>query len=182
MPELIATDEENALIPRKPKGFDYRDDPVDMDPEFLISLSYQLYARANRPDCTESLHNRAMELKAEIARRILSKISLPARLEEGILWEAPAGFNRGIVNAFTEHLYQVPTLRMYKYVLCPGEVVSATDGDIHYISAKQLQELYGVNPKDCIFYPDMSDPRNKHWIVPDDAIFLHPREDGNYTL
>ena len=164
MPELIVTDEENALITRKSKGFDYRDDPVDMDPEFLVSLSYQhqLYVRANGSNCSESLHNRAMELKDEVTRRILSKTSLPTRLEET--------------------LNQVPTLHTYKYALCPGEVVSATDGDIHYISAKQLQELYGVNPKDCIFYPDMSDPRNKHWIVPDDAIFLHPREDGNYTL
>ena len=129
MPELIVTDEENALIPRKPKGFDYRDDPVDMDPEFLLSLSYQLYARANHSDCSEYLHNRAMELKDEVTRRILSKTLPLPKLEEGTLWEAPAGFNRGIVNALTDHLYQVPTPKI-KYVLCPGEVVSATDGAI----------------------------------------------------
>ena len=63
-----------------------------------------------------------------------------------------------------------------KYVLHPGYVISKNDGDRHYISARQLAELYNVNPAECI-------------VVTNDEPFMHcgndythlkPRYDGNY--
>jgi len=65
------------------------------------------------------------------------------------------------------------------YVLSAGEI-KAKDGDRHYISAGQLQRLYGVNPADCIDHPIGSKARG--WVPPSDAIFLYPRNDGNYKL
>lgn len=38
---------------------------------------------------------------------------------------------------------------MKRFCIHPGFVVSANDGDRHYISYPKLIELYGVNPKDC---------------------------------
>lgn len=39
-----------------------------------------------------------------------------------------------------------------KYVICPGYVTSQTDGQSHYIGAKQLMQLYKVDPRDCHVY------------------------------
>ncbi len=44
-----------------------------------------------------------------------------------------------------------------KYVICPGYVTSKNDGQRHYISAKQLMRLYGVNPLECVIYEPV------HW-------------------
>lgn len=38
-----------------------------------------------------------------------------------------------------------------KYLVIPGDMISRTDGDIHYISGPQLCQLYKVDPKDCYF-------------------------------
>jgi len=64
-------------IPRHPKGSDFRDDPKDMTIELLLELAFQLYARACHPHCSESLHNRAFELKEEIRRRLTEKAVIP---------------------------------------------------------------------------------------------------------
>jgi hypothetical protein len=42
-----------------------------------------------------------------------------------------------------------PHLPYRKYVLCPGEVTSRSDGQRHYINAEQLLSLYGVRRNDC---------------------------------
>ncbi len=44
--------------------------PKDMEPEYLINLAFQLYARALMGQCSQELHNRAMELKDEVKRRL----------------------------------------------------------------------------------------------------------------
>ena len=71
----VAPSELNAglglIPPRKPKGLDYRDSPQDMEPVFLLDLTLQVYCRASRMDATEELHNRAFELRDEIARRLM---------------------------------------------------------------------------------------------------------------
>ena len=36
------------------------------------------------------------------------------------------------------------------YVLCPGWVRSRTDGDAHFIGARQLAHLYGVSMAECL--------------------------------
>ena len=54
-------------IPRKALGEDYRDDPKDMKPEFLLNLAMELRAR---PCKTEAVFNRSKELEVEILRRL----------------------------------------------------------------------------------------------------------------
>lgn len=47
--------------------------PETMDSEYLVELAFQLYARACHPNCTEELHNRAIELKREVLRRVIQR-------------------------------------------------------------------------------------------------------------
>lgn len=64
------------------------------------------------------------------------------------------------------------------YVLAPGYVTSKTDGDRHYITAEMLQQLYNVDLDQCV-----KEPRDKQdWLPPENAIYLRPRYDGNYSL
>lgn len=41
-------------------------------------------------------------------------------------------------------------MKKIKYVLHPGYIRSRSDGDIHYIGAGQLANLYGVPLSECI--------------------------------
>ena len=72
-----------------------------------------------------------------------------------------------------------------KYVLVPGTVKSATDGQEHYITADRLIELYRVPRSECVTYDTriaLTDEgyeyRNK-WKLELKA--LYPKSDGNYT-
>lgn len=68
-----------------------------------------------------------------------------------------------------------------KYLVRPGYVRSKSDGDEHYISFKQLCDLYGVNPAECMNL----EMANMHGYNPDlfDGLpVLEPRYDGNYAL
>ena len=76
---------------------------------------------------------------------------------------------------------------MLKYLVFGGHVISQSDDDIHYISARKLVELYRVPINECVLI-DESNPRSakksllltlglkKNFIV------LRPKFDGNYTL
>lgn len=66
--------------------------------------------------------------------------------------------------------------RQPRYVLHPGYVYSANDGDRHFIGGPRLARLYGVDIRYCVFgdVPQYSE-------LPGD-IHLRPRRDGNYTL
>ena len=64
-----------------------------------------------------------------------------------------------------------------KYVLVAGNVISK-DGDIHRISARKLSELYGLNPKDCIYYDSVNN--NRLYGRNEDQIWLEPRSEGDY--
>lgn len=46
--------------------------PAEMEPEYLCQLSHELYARCTDPSlrCTQALHERSAEIKAEIERRL----------------------------------------------------------------------------------------------------------------
>lgn len=72
---------------------------------------------------------------------------------------------------------------MSKYALCPGNVRSKSDGDVHFISSRQLARLYKVSHKDCIVVEDLS-KRNIEFIENKfpNIIFLYPRYDGNYDM
>ena len=41
-----------------------------------------------------------------------------------------------------------------KYVLCPGYVRSQFDGQEHYVSERELADLYGVKLQDCMLETD----------------------------
>lgn len=68
------------------------------------------------------------------------------------------------------------------YVLFPGEVVSETDGDIHYITAPELARLYGVDYKKCkVVYHDRVGSIRQYRLQPGE-VALHPRSSGDYSL
>jgi len=48
-----------------------------------------------------------------------------------------------------------------KYVVYPGFVKSARDGDLHYITASQLIFLYRVSPSECLVINELRSPRNR---------------------
>lgn len=56
-----------------------------------------------------------------------------------------------------------------KWVVRPGEVLSATDGDSHYIGAAKLMQLYNVSPRDCVVDHDGNKSFPAHWprLYPD---------------
>lgn len=64
------------------------------------------------------------------------------------------------------------------YVLHSGMVKSATDGQVHYVGAAPLANLYGVSMRDCVIY--VSEDRLPRGSRP--LVHLYPRDDGNYTL
>lgn len=66
-----------------------------------------------------------------------------------------------------------------RYVLHPGYVTSATDGQEHFIGGPRLAALYGVDIRDrwSVVFGDEPSYREQ----PGD-VHLHPRYDGNYTL
>ena len=64
-----------------------------------------------------------------------------------------------------------------KYLVYPGWVISKNDCDTHYISAKDLINLYNVNPKDCIIiYNDTK----VLGLNTSSFTKLRPRADGKY--
>lgn len=66
-----------------------------------------------------------------------------------------------------------------RYVLHPGYVTSAADGQEHFIGGPRLAALYGVDIRDrwSVVFGDEPSYREQ----PGD-VHLHPRYDGNYTL
>lgn len=76
-----------------------------------------------------------------------------------------------------------PDWRQVRYVLCPGMVTSRYDGQDHYVSARQLARLYGVDMKLCVIFAtnpgrSLSEDRSRY----PGLIFLGPRYNGDYTL
>jgi hypothetical protein len=73
-----------------------------------------------------------------------------------------------------------------KYVICPGEVTSKTDGQRHYIGPMQLMRLYGVDPQECeIYEPAPWWPESYYRMAEErqrGLPRLGPRYDGNYEL
>lgn len=67
-----------------------------------------------------------------------------------------------------------------KYVIHPGYVISMSDGQEHYVTARQLIRLYRVNPNECIVISESGD--NHRGLNLNDFIHLYPRINGDYTL
>lgn len=67
-----------------------------------------------------------------------------------------------------------------KYIVVASTVRSANDGDIHFVSAKRLIELYGVDPKNCIVAVDSFRSVSRALERFPDAEILRPSSDGQY--
>lgn len=65
-----------------------------------------------------------------------------------------------------------------RYMLYPGTVSSKNDGDIHYIGASRLAQLYGVPLAECIVARHNTE-KPPVWFK---GVCLHPRYHGDYTL
>lgn len=67
---------------------------------------------------------------------------------------------------------------MKRFVICPGHVISRSDGDRHFIGAGQLIRLYGVNPAECLISQENGlDRTTLDWTK---YIALMPRYNGDY--
>lgn len=69
-----------------------------------------------------------------------------------------------------------------RYILHPGYIKSKTDGEMHYIGAKELAHLYKVDIHKCRIC-DFKTPESMAGFrsLPDD-IHCYPRYDGNYPI
>jgi hypothetical protein len=71
--------------------------------------------------------------------------------------------------------------RPIRYVLHPGYMRSRNDGDLHYITAGQLADLYHVDIRECRIQEQQD-----HEILgrreDPDLIHLYPNYSGNYKL
>ena len=65
-----------------------------------------------------------------------------------------------------------------KYILHPGWVTSVTDGDRHFIGARELADLHGVNLLECMAAPAGWSIRTKY--LPGGAKHLYPSVNGVY--
>src|SRR5437763_16714066 len=74
-------------------------------------------------------------------------------------------------------------IALKRYVLCPGPVTSKIDGDLHYITARQLAFLYQVPMNECYV-----DSGSMHWKTGktqehlDSLIWLFPDFHGRYKV
>ena len=66
---------------------------------------------------------------------------------------------------------------MKKFIIVGGFVTSRSDGDRHFISARQLCELYGLNPDDCFLIREGD--RGAMFGLPN-LPWLYPRFKGDY--
>ena len=67
-----------------------------------------------------------------------------------------------------------------KYVICPGRVVSKTDGQEHYVTGQQLARLYQLAPHEYhVVHRGVSGDTIRQWEE-QGLMFLWPRFDGKY--
>lgn len=75
---------------------------------------------------------------------------------------------------------------MLKYALHPDFVTSRTDGDVHYIGAARLADLYDLQEDEYIIIDDSLDHHGYAQAMRHaegmNLIHLYPRYDGNYQL
>lgn len=66
------------------------------------------------------------------------------------------------------------------WVLCPGRVKSKNDGQTHYITEKQLRQLYNLKYLDYVLTEE--EYATRRGIRPEEVyvIRLHPRYEGDY--
>lgn len=76
-----------------------------------------------------------------------------------------------------------------RYLLCPGPVRSAVDGQQHHVGAAELAALYGVPMSECFVLPDPLNHAGRvdrqvllSRAVRGELFLLRPRADGRYGL
>lgn len=67
------------------------------------------------------------------------------------------------------------------YILHPGMVRSRNDGDLHYIDAASLAQLYGVQLRDCVVHL-YNEPLRLRGLDQEDLVHLYPRNDVSCKL
>ena len=65
-----------------------------------------------------------------------------------------------------------------RYVVVSGWVRSRYDGDVHFIPAHRVAQLYKVNPLECHF----CDAPESYRGLPDGLIVLGPDSTGKYQI
>lgn len=71
---------------------------------------------------------------------------------------------------------------MKRYVVIPGFISSKNDGDRHYVGARQLMNLYGVEPSECLIFSYNRKGISLEWLRSRGLVELSPRYDGDYSL
>lgn len=66
-----------------------------------------------------------------------------------------------------------------RFLVIGDEVYSATDGQVHYVSARRLVDLYGLDPRECVLV-DRDQRMGELLNLPQGLRVLRPRNDGNY--
>jgi hypothetical protein len=66
-----------------------------------------------------------------------------------------------------------------RFVLLGNTMRSRSDGDIHYVSAARLLDLYGLNPAECILI-EYRDLERKARGLAEGLTWLGPRYNGDY--
>lgn len=67
-----------------------------------------------------------------------------------------------------------------KYALYPGCILSKSDWQRHFISARQLADCYRVPMSQCVVVEKWPNGFSEEFL--DTLIKLKPRHDGNYSL
>lgn len=65
-----------------------------------------------------------------------------------------------------------------KYLICPGNVRSINDNQVHYITAGQLMNLYKVKPEECVIYNE----KTGYGLQFKGLRSLGPKYNGDYSL
>lgn len=73
------------------------------------------------------------------------------------------------------------TSNMTKYILI-GDYVRSHDGDLHYISANKLLQLYNLKKEECILVEHGLKDKLIGFARQGDYKFLYPRQDGRYEI
>lgn len=68
-----------------------------------------------------------------------------------------------------------------KYIVVGG-IVTATDGDRHYIGPHKLMHLYGVSPSECLVMAGPSWGRGYSQECLESLKVLTPKTSGDYLL
>lgn len=74
---------------------------------------------------------------------------------------------------------------MIRYMVHTGWVTSKTDGDEHFVGARDLMHLYGVKPGECIVHHHGLPNTHLRGISPErfaSLIHLYPDATGQYRL